>query len=94
MADLFLTIAVRCVNNTYEARARRSVNTATSGLAGRKATATSGEEDAINRLLSYAVPPHELDQVKQIHRGATPAGPHFYEIVARVKAQPLASRGD
>lgn len=87
MADLNLTIAVRCTNNTYEARARRSMNASTSGLAGRKATATSGEEQAIDRLLSHAVPPHELGQVKQIHRGATPAGPHFYEIVARAKAQ-------
>lgn len=87
MEIIHLTIAVRCADNTYHARAIKSINASNAGLAGRKATCTAGEEAAVLALLRHATPVLELVEVHSVERGENSWGTHIFHITAKA-AQP------
>lgn len=82
MEDQFhLTISVRYANNTNHARAVRCLNASRVQLDGLKATATSGDEQAIDALLEKATPPLKRVRIQSVDRGETTSGPHQYHVV-------------
>lgn len=78
-----LIIAARYADNTYHARPIASAEALAAGLKGLKATATSGELQALGALLAKASPPLRLLAVIRIDHGYG-ADPRLYTIEADV----------
>lgn len=84
-APVFLDLVVDGRNNTYAARPfSRSHATNEAGLAGKRATCTAGEKQAIDALLAKAEPPLRLARIVSSHFGAPTKGCTLYNIEAEV----------
>lgn len=84
-APVYLDIVVDGRNNTYAARPfSRSHATNEAGLAGKRATCTAGEKQAVDALLAKAEPPLRLVRIVSSHFGAPTKGCTLYNIEAGV----------
>lgn len=79
-----LIIAARYADNTYHARPVASAEALAAGLKNLKATATSGEVQAIRALLAKASPPLRLSVVFRVNYGNGQDDPRLYTIEAEV----------
>ncbi len=79
-----LIIAARYAHNTYHARPVASVEAVSAGLKGLKATATSGEVQAVDALLAKASPPLVRVKIISIDHGNCRDDPLLYTIEAEV----------
>lgn len=81
---VILDIVVDNRNNTYAARPfSRGHATTAAGLAGKRATCTAGELQAIHTLLAKAEPPLHLVRLVSTHIGAPVKGCTLHTIEAR-----------
>lgn len=69
-------------NNTYEARAIKSITAEAAGLTDRRATCTAGRSQAIEALLAKGVPPRRTARIVEQHIG--PGRRDTYTIEAEV----------
>lgn len=86
-APVILDIVVDNRNNTYAARPfSRGHATTAAGLAGKRASCTAGELQAIHALLAKAEPPLHLVRLVSTHIGAPTKGCTLHTIEAEAQS--------